>query len=238
MISHRSIGQQGRLGNQMFQYASIIGIAKKHNYDYCFHNNHMLNSYFNLSYQACDYNLTKDFPDIQEAGPNTEYPDNIRVHGYFQSEEYFKHCSDFIKSEFIFKDYIKKSVDEWVVNKKYISMHIRRTDYVNNPHHTNLSLDWYNTAKQYFNDPDILIFSDDKDWCKESFPLDTISPFRTDVEDLYAMTKCSGHIIANSSFSWWGAYLSNGEKTIIPKEWFPGNMGAGYTYKVDNGIFL
>ena len=117
-------------------------------------------------------------------------------------------------------------------------MHIRRTDYVNNPYHTNLSVDWYNTAKQHFNDPNILVFSDDKDWCKKSLPLDTISPFETDGEDLYAMTQCSGHIIANSSFSWWGAYLSNGEQTIIPKEWFPGNMDAGYTFKVDNGIFL
>ena len=44
MITHRSIGYQGRLGNQMLQYASIIGIAKKYNYDYCFHNNHVLNS--------------------------------------------------------------------------------------------------------------------------------------------------------------------------------------------------
>ena len=239
MISHRSIGQQGRLGNQMFQYASIIGIAKKYNYDYCFHNDHVLNSYFNLSYPVCDYNLMNNFQDMEDAGPNAEYPDNTTFHSYFQSEEYFKHCSDFIKSEFIFKDHIKKPVDEWMANKSYISMHIRRTDYTYKAHfHTNLSIDWYNKAKEYFNDPKILIISDDKDWCKEYFPLDTISPFETDGEDLYAMTQCSGHIIANSSFSWWGAYLSKGEKTIIPKEWFTGNMDSGYTFKVDNGIFL
>lgn len=238
MITHRSIGEQGRLGNQMFQYASIIGIAKKYNYDYCFHNRHVLNSYFNLNYQVCDYNLMNDFQDIKDAGPNAEYPDNATFHEYFQSEAYFKHCADFIKSEFIFKDHIKTPVDEWMGNKSYIAMHIRRTDYLGAPAFTNLSIEWYNKAKQYFNNPNILIISDDKSWCKASFPLDTISPFATDGEDLYAMTKCSGHIIANSSFSWWGAYLSNGEKTIMPKEWFTGRMDAGDPYKMDNGIFL
>ena len=238
MITHRSIGQQGRLGNQMFQYASIVGIAKKYNYDYCFHNEHILNSYFNLSYQACDYSLIKDFQDREDAGPNTEYVNDTTFHGYFQSEAYFKHCSNFIKSEFIFKDHIKTNVDEWMGNKNYISMHIRRTDYTHKPDcHTNLSIEWYNKAKQYFNDQNILIISDDKSWCKQYFATDTISPFDTDGEDLYAMTKCSGHIIANSSFSWWGAYLSNGQKTIMPKEWLTGHIDIE-TYKMDNGIYL
>lgn len=238
MITHRSIGHQGRLGNQMFQYASIVGIAKKYNYDYCFHNNHLLNSYFNLNYNTCENALMQNFQDIGERGPLVEYDDNKTYHGYFQSEQYFKHCADFIKSEFIFKDHIKKNVDEWMGDKNYISMHIRRTDYTHLKHvHTNLSLDWYNKARQYFNGQNILIISDDKFWCQQNFPSDTISPFNTDVEDLYAMTKCSGHIIANSSFSWWGSYLSNGDKTIMPKEWFTGHMDTE-TYKMDNGIYL
>jgi hypothetical protein len=238
MITHRSIGKQGRLGNQMFQYASTIGIAKKYNYDYCFHNNHVLNSYFNLSYQLCDYNVIKNFKDIEDAGPNTEYHDNTTFHGYFQSENYFKHCSNFIKKEFEFKDNIKKTVDVWLGNKTYIAMHIRRSDYLSkSDFHTNLSLEWYNTAKQYFKDQNVLIFSDDKPWCKESFPIDTLSPFESDGEDLYAMTKCTGHIIANSSFSWWGAYLANSKKIIMPKEWFTRSIDTE-TYKMNNGIFL
>ena len=238
MITHRSIGQQGRLANQMFQYASIVGIAKKYNYDYCFHNDHMLNAYFNLNYKTCDNVLMQNFQDVVEHGPLFKYSDDKTYHGYFQSEQYFKHCSDFIKSEFVFKDHIKNGVDEWMGNKNYISMHIRRTDYTYKADlHTNLSIEWYNKAKEYFKGQNILIISDDKSWCQQYFPTDTISPFNTDGEDLYAITKCSGHIIANSTFSWWGAYLSNGEKTIIPKEWFTGRIDID-TYKMDNGIYL
>lgn len=224
MITFSNIGNHGRLGNQMFQYASIIGIANKNGYDYCFPlHRSSLSKWFDLTTKDQIY-IGNIFHEKMFRFDSTlfDLPDNTDYLGYFQSEKYFQHCSSFIKNEFKFKKEIKQKVDEWFENKKYVSVHVRRGDYQNLQNVFPLiSKGWYKEAMQQFGNVKFLFFSDDLDWCKQTFtePEHEFSPFDNEGEDMYAMSKCDGHIIANSSFSWWGAWLGKG-KTIAPRTWF------------------
>jgi hypothetical protein len=108
-----------------------------------------------------------------------------------------------------------------------IALHIRRTDYITNPNHTALGLDYYQKALEQFDDESVLVFSDDPEWCnqQELFSSDRflIAEGNSNYVDLCLMTICSGHIIANSSFSWWGAWLATNNKVIAPSGWFSGS---------------
>jgi hypothetical protein len=72
----------------------------------------------------------------------------------------------------------------------------------------------------------VIVFSDDPEWCKKQFSQNSfiISPFEDPFFDLCLMTLCDYHIIANSSFSWWGSWLANSKQTIAPKKWFCGEF--------------
>ena len=106
-----------------------------------------------------------------------------------------------------------------------ISLHIRRTDYITNSNHSTLELDYYESALSNFDsDATILVFSDDPDWCnqQELFSDDRfmIAEGNSGYVDMCLMSLCSGHIIANSSFSWWGAWLSDSKQVVAPSQWF------------------
>jgi hypothetical protein len=168
-----------------------------------------------------------------------EVKNNVFLIGYFQSEEYFKSIESFIRNEFQLKEKLnKQSVDELtkIENTNSVSIHIRRGDYINNPKvneiHGVCSLNYYKNAimiiKEHVNKPHLFIFSDDIDWVKQNLIIDSPISYinfnqeERDFEDIYLMSSCRHNIIANSSFSWWGAWLNkNKEKIIIaPKNWF------------------
>ncbi len=245
MIGFNALGQLGRLGNQMFQYASLKGIAANHGYNICipFSKNknewsdHQLTRAFKMStlnqlnYQYIDFNR----PTVIESGFSfdkklfDECPDWVTIQGFFQSEKYFKHVRDELLVDFQFHENILEPAKQVVSNwKKPVSIHVRRTDYVTNPNHTTLSLDYYEKALDYFDDDcEMIIFSDDPQWCLQQKLFDSdrflVSETNNSYLDLCLMTLCSGHIIANSSFSWWGSWLSNSKKTIAPSGWFKGS---------------
>ena len=245
MIGFNALGHLGRLGNQMFQYAALKGIAAKHGSNICIPKSknqnewtdHQLNTVFKMStltplnYQYVD----PDRPTISE---ETFFfnerlfkncPDWINLQGFFQTEKYFKHIRDQLLIDFQFHDNIteiaKQVVSEW---NKPVSLHIRRTDYVSNSNHTVLPIEYYEHALSMFdNNREIIIFSDDPDWCLNHKLFDDdrfmVSQTGDNALDMCLMTFCSAHIIANSSFSWWGAWLSNSEKVIAPSGWFKGS---------------
>ena len=104
-------------------------------------------------------------------------------------------------------------------------LHIRRTDYLVNPNHPVQPLEYYKEALSKLDkNKTVIIFSDDAEWCQqqEMFSDDrfVISQDSDADFDLCLMSMCSNHIIANSSFSWWGAWLGRSEKIIAPKNWF------------------
>jgi hypothetical protein len=239
MIGFDALGKLGRLGNQMFQYASLKGIARNRGYDYCIPpslsndiwNDHQLFTCFNLKSKAFFTNYPavseKDFSFDEDLFNNC--PDNVSLWGFYQTEKYFEHIKEEIKNDFQFKDEIIETAYCLISNfKDPISLHIRRTDYVTNPNHTALPLDYYKKALDMFDsDREIIIFSDDPKWCLEQqlFSDDRFSESETGDTyiDLCLMTLCSDHIIANSSFSWWGAWLAKNNKVIAPSGWFAGS---------------
>lgn len=158
-------------------------------------------------------------------------PPHSELYGYFQNQEYFKENRDLILSLFEFRDSFRKIAQDFVskINPKFdkVSVHIRRGDYKLFPsHHPVCSMDYYSTAMKKFESEDtkFLIFSDDVDWCRGEFVgdkfifVDTGSPY----SDLAIMVQCDHNIIANSSFSWWGAWLNTkiDKKVIAPSRWF------------------
>lgn len=135
---------------------------------------------------------------------------------YLQRPEYFDK----------YRDEINQIFGEGIVKDERIAIHVRRGDYVNNSFYTDLvKTDYYERAIEMFPSDSFVIFSDDIDWCKTNFNfyksrLD-FSEGKSVDEDLRLMAGCEGIIIANSSLSWWGAYLGNKNKKVIyPKAWF------------------
>jgi len=242
MISFNNLGRMGRLGNQMFQYASLKGIARNKGYNFCIPysyevnewTDHQLTKYFKLddnllvkshdprhTRSECGYHFDQDLYDNCEDGTD--------INGYLQTEKYFMSIRDEILDDFSFK-----SEYELPMNKEYTSLHVRRGDYVNQTnHHPLCSVDYYLQALELVDGP-IVVLSDDPEWCKQNIPADVYIENTSNIHDLFIMTKAKNNIIANSSFSWWGAWLNNNpeKKVICPEKWF----GPGYSHYIMNDI--
>lgn len=253
MLAFNHIGKLGRLGNQMFQYASLRGIAANRGYDFGippsnFKNvwsDHQLFEVFEL------VNLPKKNIKLLDMGNAPiakerdfrfdellfkQCPNEISIFGFFQSEKYFKNIRNSILEDFTFRKHILEPCKEMIDQvSNPISLHVRRADYLTNPNHTSLPLSYYQKAlKEFDKDRIVIVFSDDPEWCKdqELFSPDRfmISENEDNAIDMCLMTLCSSHIIANSSFSWWGAWLSNSDKIIAPEIWFgPDNSDKNTT---------
>lgn len=164
---------------------------------------------------------------------------NVYLDGYWQSEKYFKDVKNVIRKDFELKnslsdkaqasvDLIRRSIDN------PISLHIRRGDYTQNPktkaYHGLCSLDYYRKAIEYIKNKigniKLFVFSDDIKWAKEqelfNGAIFVSAPEIKDYEEMYLMSLCEHNIIANSSFSWWGAWLNKNQNKIVvaPKKWF------------------
>ena len=152
---------------------------------------------------------------------------NIKLHGYFQSEKYFvKHRPEII--ELLNISELKQIVKEKYGDKKdYISIHVRRGDYLTlKDYHHNLDIEYYKKAISFYDkEHKFLIFSNDIAWCKNNFNFIKNAHFsehKEEWEDMMLMSLCKHNIVANSSFSCWGAWLNTNEdkKVIAPKKWF------------------
>lgn len=164
-------------------------------------------------------------------------PDYIYYEGYFQNEKYFKHLRTALLKEFSLKvplDEKNQIVLDKILETNSISIHIRRGDYVDlestSKIHGTCSLDYYKEAIEYIakrvKDPHFFLFSDDIEWVIKNLKLEypfTVVDFNQDKGwfDLNLMKQCKHNITANSSFSWWGAWLNeNPDKIVIaPKKW-------------------
>jgi len=186
--------------------------------------------------------LPKRWNNFTVIGDNTieviDSKKNYILDGYFQNEQLFKEKSISIKQEFIFPTETDNlaSLSNQVKNKhNSVAIHVRRGDYLKpniGKHHPVLDIEYYKKAIEYINskikNPFFYIFSDDPIWCESNFTFlnfgyKIIEKRYTDWESMYLMSVCKHNIIANSSFSWWGAWLNKHEIKIViaPKFWFP-----------------
>lgn len=226
MITFSNLGNQGRLGNQLYQIASVIALALKNKDTYIFPQ-WQYEAFFNL--KDCFSSEIKPTKKFLESGFHyTEIPYNISkneildLSGYFQSKKYFEHCEDEIK-----RLLTPKNIYETIYD--VTSLHVRRGDYLTFSKEFNqLDMNYYNKAMSIIKSKYYLIFSDDIKWCKKNFIGDQFmfSEGKNPAEDLSLMISCENNIIANSSFSWWGAYLNKNKdkKIIYPKTWFGPNL--------------
>ena len=161
--------------------------------------------------------------------------DILFLEGYYQSQKYFHKYENEIRSDFEILTPLKQQTSKMVSFMKTVnavSIHFRRGDYVGNAVHETDKTEYYKAAIQLIesevNNPVYFLFSDDIPWVKENFTTNFETHYvdfndaSTNFEDLKLMSSCKHNIMANSSFSWWGAWLNNNpNKTVIaPKLWF------------------
>ena len=260
MIGNNRIGCNGRLGNQMFQYASMRGIASVKGFDwvvppenYDHTANYALFETFKMT-NVQDKNIgfvegeiLKETIHCYDKNLVDSCSDNTNLDGFFQTEKYFENIADEIRSDFTFKNEYLKPCKEFIdsLETTPIFLHIRRGDAIGKEHyHPVAPMSYYVEAlKRFDEDTPCFVFSDDLDWCKSQdlFKSDKFL-FNDNIErydyqsmdgsgsmqytllphvDLCLMSLCSGAIIVNSSFSWWGAWLQNNRgKVIASKPWF------------------
>lgn len=161
------------------------------------------------------------------------------LEGYWASERYFKDIENIIRHDFTFKvkpDSENKKLIKKIENSMSVSIHVRRGDYVSvrktQECHGVCNLDYYKKAIKLITakvkKPHFFIFSDDPEWVKQNLKLsypNTVVDHnfqKKDYEDLRLMSLCKHNIIANSSFSWWGAWLNQNKNKVIiaPRRWF------------------
>jgi hypothetical protein len=166
-------------------------------------------------------------------------PKKVYLKGYWQSEKYFKDIAEILRNELTLKDAsvsLNEATARLVNQSESVSLHIRRGDYVTNPGahevHGICSLDYYHAAIEVLTariyQPRFFVFSDDLEWVRSNlrlkYPVTYVSQngAQKDYEDLRLMSQCKHHIIANSSFSWWGAWLCAYARKIViaPEQWF------------------
>ncbi|NTV55781.1 MAG: alpha-1,2-fucosyltransferase [Deltaproteobacteria bacterium] len=164
--------------------------------------------------------------------------DGIYLDGYWQSEKYFADVEQLIRTEFTLRKPLSdriKSLAEATASCNSVSIHVRRGDYLLKNKivfHGVCTPEYYNTCVdiliQRITNPHFFVFSDDPPWAIQNLKVPCRVTFlepslgERSFEDLWLMSTCRNHIIANSSFSWWGAWLSNNpDKAVIaPRQWF------------------
>jgi hypothetical protein len=228
-LTFDNLGNLGRLGNQMFQYASLRGIAQNRGYDYFIPNRDIeLYQCFNIPRKYGISNQKRVTHKNYEFDYDLyEYCfDDVDLWGFFQSEKYFKSIENEIRKDFTFYGRIHNMCSKYItgtfLNTELISIHIRRGDYLSDSNFCNLHLDYYFEALKLLPDLPILVFSDDINWCESMLSNRKFKFIKSNNHqiDLCLMTMCDYHIIANSSFSWWGSWLAKSKKTIAPSTWF------------------
>lgn len=159
--------------------------------------------------------------------------------GYWQSHRYFEGCAEQLRKELTPRGQLSPSIldyERMIKARTAVSVHVRRGDYVSNPaanaFHGTCSPDYYREAMEVMqrqvDDPHYFVFSDDFNWAKTHLafmrPVTFVDcPDRThDFEEIHLMRSCRHNIIANSSFSWWGAWLNDHPARVVvaPKRWF------------------
>jgi hypothetical protein len=214
------------------EIAKVKGTSKKGLAKIAFRLSQKLKPYYRRSIFS-EFHFGTFDPNIMKT------PKDVYLDGYWQSEKYFVDIQDVIRREFTIKveqDRQSREIAEQIAGTQSVSIHVRRGDYVSNPEtrrvHGVCNLDYYKQCISLIAEkityPHLFVFSDDPGWVTDNLRFDYPTTFVThndaakNYEDLRLMSMCKHHIIANSSFSWWGAWLNANPNKIVlaPRRWF------------------
>ena len=164
------------------------------------------------------------------------WADDTYLHGYWQSERYFSHAANRVRKDFTFPAKMSAANAEMaarITAATSISLHVRRGDYLTGGAHGVCDQAYYDTALARIaaalpSPPTVFVFSDDPDWARQNLPMEfekVVVDFNgagADFEDMRLMSLCEHNITANSSFSWWGAWLNANPSKLVaaPSQWF------------------
>ena len=161
---------------------------------------------------------------------------SLYLDGYWQNEEYFSQIRAILLKELTPNQNLSinaQAHQEKILRTNSVSIHVRRGDYLNHPEIGVLDIEYYKRAVSYIKEkiefPVFYVFSNDVVWSKENFQfIDApifIEDTKTEIDDLILMSQCQHNIVANSSFSWWAAWLNNNvdKNVIAPKKWMAEN---------------
>ncbi len=232
---------QGGLGNQMFQIAAINALALRNDSEAKFDlsNCHkpswqgkFASQYQDdifLNIESCDNIIIhSQYSEPKFSYEKLPYYDKCSYRGYFQSEKYFQDYKQETKALFHIPLDIEKNVKNYLnqlSDKEIVAVHVRRGEYLEFPDiHPTCSIEYYKQSISKFKNCNFIFVSDDIKWCKENFKESNYfySNFESEVYDLILMKSCNHNIIANSSFSWWSAWLNENinKRIICPSLWF------------------
>ena len=258
-VSFNGLGNEGRLGNQMFQYAFMRGMSKKHGYDFMIpdananrFDNYGLFECFEL--EGCKTG-EGSYPTLEcrDTAFNQKFldecTDNTNYSGVFQTEKYFANATEELRKDFTFHKEILDPCQEFIDNVgDVIFLHVRRGNsnlvgkrgekwsyQLLQDYHPLMKKEYYLEALSHFDESKkVIVLSDTIDWCKKQdwlqddrflFSDSSYEVFDDGASvpyiDICLMSLCSGGIIANSSMSWWGAWLQNDTgKIVAPNPWY------------------
>ena len=239
MITFSRLGRWGRLGNQMFEYAALLGIGARLGYDVAIPppGRHALTTCFGISAPLLDGPGRRRLRHVFQE-PRLGYSERFwaiedftDLRGFFQSPRYFP-PRDVLMGEFAFRPELAEAAEGMLrpwrdQGRVVVGMTVRRRDYQDHPElFVQLwDTDFYDRALRELEDldPVVVVSSDDPGWCREQFRgerfefADTI----TDNAQLALLARCDHLIVANSSFAWWGAWLNDGPgRRIAPSRWY------------------
>jgi hypothetical protein len=173
--------------------------------------------------------------DTLKYNPEVFTSSKLYIDGYWQSEQYFNEISREVKQAFSFNniDSANLSIAKDMLNCEAVSVHIRRGDYINTAYENICDAEYYKRAMTFIcskvNNPVFYIFSDNSEEAKSiinefsvNYKIVNINSGKDSYKDMYLMTQCRHNIIANSSFSWWGAWLNKSrDKIVVAPKWIP-----------------
>ena len=249
---------QGGMGNQMFQYAAALSALKEHPE---FENFKIDTSFYGgqerkvikkgLTGRGYDLNLFNVDRELEDAPEGA-----VILEGWFQNFNEFKVVEDEVRKQFEFKiqfdPHIEEKRQEILSQENSVSIHVRRGDFINNPtafkHNHHMGPDYYQKSMEIleskYNRLTYYVFSEDTEWCRQNIKndkhevvyIDGTYDGQQDAGHMYLMRSCNNHIIANSTYSWWSAFLSDTNNVIGPSKWF--TNGTGSDIMLDNWITI
>ena len=238
----------GRLGNNLFQIATVLSLSKKINteaiFDFTTWAGHRGEIPVDLSIFTYDFKrgnpkFKYTYNEIDFTYNDIKIVDNTQLSGFYQSWKYFEDIrNDLLNTYYTPSLIIQNKLAKYNISENALGISVRREDYIMlQQNHCVLSLEYYqNAINKYFQDniDSIYIFSDDIEWCKTVFGTN-VNYVTEDVgTQLFLMSKMKHLILSNSTFAWWGAYLNQNDGIIVaPSPWF----GLAYADKDTSDLY-